>query len=101
MDANPDYQTPDDSPSVSPDCSGAERMTIVFEVRSREQMKPFYESLMSGQPVLGVVPRSMAWGDQVSIPADIVAAVSELDPFAINEQAVKDLVDVADKFLAR
>ena len=75
------------------------KMTIVIDVIDRAAMQPLYEAHIGGQPVLGCIPRILAWDDQVTVPADLVAGLAALDPNAVNATELRRLIDEAEKFL--
>jgi len=74
-------------------------ITVVFEVVNQEKMQPIYESLISGRPVLGMIPKIICNGDQVSIPGSVVAELSEIDPDFSNRNELNDLVVRSEKHM--
>lgn len=75
------------------------RITIVFKVVEPDAFKRFYESHLSGELIHGAIPTILATGDQVSVPMDIMNTLIHMDPYAIDEKLVAELIDESEKHL--
>lgn len=73
------------------------KMTVVFDVKDRDAMKQLYEAHKSGTAVCGMLPSIIAWGDQITIPGDIVEGLLEIDPQYPDTKELKELCDMAEK----
>lgn len=74
------------------------RITVVFEVVDESCLAQLYDSHLSRNPVCGGVPAIIASGDQVSIPQDIIEALSGLDPETQYRDAIAILIEQACRF---
>lgn len=75
------------------------RITVVFKIVESDAFKRFYESHISGEPIHGAIPTILATGDQVSVPMDILNALSQIDPNAINEKLLAELINESERHL--
>ena len=74
-----------------------EKMTVVFEITDRTAMKAFYDAHKDGLSVCGMQPIIMAWGDQMTVPGEIVDILANLDPESFNKKEIKELCEMAEK----
>lgn len=71
-------------------------MTVVFEVKDRDAMKQLYEAHKSGTTVCGLSPNIIAWGDQLTVPSELVDGLIELDPDHPDKRELRELCEMAE-----
>lgn len=74
-------------------------LTVVFKIKNREEVAALYAAHLNGTTICGMSPESISWGDEVSIPSEIVEGVNELDPYCPDSKALKELVEMAENHL--
>lgn len=72
------------------------KITVVFEVKDRDEMKQLYEAHKSGKTICGLAPNIIAWGDQLTIPSELLDGLVELDPDYPNKRELKTLCEIAE-----
>lgn len=74
-------------------------MTVVFKVKDREAMKAIYDAHLNGTTICGMHPETIAWGDQVDVPSQIVNVLNEMDPDYPNKDELREVCDMATKHM--
>jgi hypothetical protein len=75
------------------------KITIVFDILDRDSFMGAIMALhVSGTPIFGAIPTTIADGDQVTVPGEITDGMAFLAD-AYDENAAMHLADVAKAFL--
>jgi ATP-dependent Clp protease adapter protein ClpS len=72
-------------------------LTVVFEIKDDTARKQLWDAHKDGTLVCGMAPNIIAWGDQVSVPSDILSGLLELDVNWPDKEAISDLVEMAEQ----
>lgn len=72
------------------------KITIVFGVKDREKIKSIYDAYKTGGLICGLTPLVIAWGDQITIPSEILNELIDIDVDFECIPKVKKLIELAE-----
>lgn len=75
------------------------KITVVFELENGQLPAELYEAHKTGRPFHGLRPTTIARGDQVNVPSQILEGLTELSSDFHNKEALAELFAMAKDHL--